>query len=243
MATTKIVTRATDPIAENSAENLNKGSALTHAELDKNFYPITSVTHGTAANGKAMIPDSNVDIGGMRNITCTGTVTATGNIFGASSSIPIMLSAESVGTDTSITQALSGTVERIEVAFYGLSCNGANNLVLRLGTGAALVSTGYVSVAADRNQQIADVTSGFLLNSQNAAAADNLSGIVTLVHCLNDQWTINGAIYLNDANNPERATTIAGKVDVGGAVDIVGLAPESGNLSAGHWKVSYQRSA
>lgn len=54
-----IITRTTTPGTQ--TENFNKGSALTHAELDNNFYVLT-VTAGTAAVSKALVLDSNGDI-------------------------------------------------------------------------------------------------------------------------------------------------------------------------------------
>jgi hypothetical protein len=71
---TTIVTR-TDTLASANASTTVKGSALTHTELDRNFYPINISTNGTAEASKALVLDSNKDFTGVRHGTFTGTVT------------------------------------------------------------------------------------------------------------------------------------------------------------------------
>ena len=72
---TAIITR-TDTLASDNGSSSVKGSALTHTELDRNFYPIKLTTDGTVEASKAIILDSNKDFTGVRNGTFTGTVQA-----------------------------------------------------------------------------------------------------------------------------------------------------------------------
>lgn len=71
---TTIVTR-TDNLASANASTTVKGSALSHTELDRNFYPIKITTDGTAEASKALILDANKDFTGVRHGTLTGTMT------------------------------------------------------------------------------------------------------------------------------------------------------------------------
>ena len=71
---TTIVTR-TDTLASANSSTTVKGSALTHTELDRNFYPIKITTDGTAEASKALVLDANKDFTGVRHGTLTGTMT------------------------------------------------------------------------------------------------------------------------------------------------------------------------
>lgn len=75
---TTIVTR-TDNLSTANTSTTVKGAALTHTELDRNFYPINISTNGTVEASKAIVVDANKDFTGVRNGTLTGTLTV-GNV-------------------------------------------------------------------------------------------------------------------------------------------------------------------
>lgn len=143
-----------------------------------------------------------------------------------------------VGTSTFISQALTGTVERIEIAFHGLSMDAAGQPMIQLGTGAVLTATGYVAQCADSGNAVS-YTTGIGLTSRGGAAAYTYSGVVILTNCGGNRWSASGNIY----SDFPKVGSAAGYVTLAGACDIVGLVAGTGNFDAGYWSVTYWRSA
>ena len=67
-----LVTRGKTPASQ--TENINKGAALTHDQLDDNFYPLYITTDGTAEANKALIVDASKNIGTLGTVTATDVV-------------------------------------------------------------------------------------------------------------------------------------------------------------------------
>lgn len=66
MAKNYLVTQQGAPV-NNASENLGKGTPLTHAELDNNFFPLYVTAEGTAQASKALILDASGDLN-MNNV-------------------------------------------------------------------------------------------------------------------------------------------------------------------------------
>jgi len=74
---TIIVTRDTiqGSVTPNSGAEDLKTTALTHAELDKNFYPLCIAADGTVEASKAVVVDASKNVTGLNNVTMTGVLT------------------------------------------------------------------------------------------------------------------------------------------------------------------------
>jgi len=85
MAKNNLVTQQGAPV-NNAAEVLDKSGALTHAELDNNFFSIYVAENGTAQASKALIVDELKNIGTLGTVTLTDVIineTATFDAEGA----------------------------------------------------------------------------------------------------------------------------------------------------------------
>jgi hypothetical protein len=151
-----------------------------------------------------------------------------------------LLGPTSVGTGSSVTEALSGTVERICVAFADVSVSTIAGLRLRLGTGGTLATTGYDS-RIGRATAVGTTTStvGVGITYVDANSGDQFSGIINLEHLGSNLWAYAGTVHLYGAN----LYYTHGAVTISGPVDIVGLVTLAGVFDGGYWRVSYQRSA
>ena len=91
-----------------------------------------------------------------------------------------MVAAASVGTGGDVSQALTGTVERIEIAFSGMSTDGTGDIRIQVGTGSALTTSGYKSDATDAGSS-KNSTAGFIIHARTVATNDAFSGVANLV--------------------------------------------------------------
>jgi hypothetical protein len=171
--------------------------------------------------------------------------TAEGNISTLQSNVTTLqneytrVTGVTVGTGGNITQALSGTVERIEVALYGLSTNGTGQPIIQLGDSATLKTSGYISRAMDSGSAV-DYTNGMGLSSHSGAAGNTISGVVMLTNVGGNRWSASGNLYITGA---DKTCALSGFVTLAGACDIVGVDADGDSFDAGYWAVTYWRSA
>lgn len=151
-----------------------------------------------------------------------------------------MVAAASVGTSGDVSQALSGTVERIEVAFGNVSTNGTGDIRIQLGTGSALTTSGYESSATDANFTN-NSTVGIIIHARSLEATDTYCGVATLVHMGSNLWTCSGTAFDATLRGLGQAVAFSGVVTLAGACDIVGI-DTANSFDGGFWKVSYQTS-
>lgn len=148
---------------------------------------------------------------------------------------------ESVGTGTSKTAALSGTVEEVTVTLKNVSTDNTGYVRIQLGTSSTLKTSGYSTKSTYNPGSGYDTlggTFGFLAGYYTGAT-ENIIGEITFRHLGSNLWLGVGSFVI-DSN---QANIITGYVTLSGALDIVGLVAATGNFDSGTWAVDYRRSA
>ena len=136
MAKNFLVTQQGAPV-NNAGETLGKGTPLTHAELDNNFFAIYVAAEGTAQASKALILDANGDLN-MNNVgridNCE-TVQFNSEIsIGAAGAGPQNITLDSGQKQTVTLDAATVTLNLVEPTSVG-------NWLLRLNNTAAAAYT------------------------------------------------------------------------------------------------------
>jgi hypothetical protein len=192
--------------------SFTNGSSVNTANTD---YSILTVTGTAPANSVSYVIDYQVT-------RSAGTVYAGG--FYASK-IKSILGATAVASTSGTSIDFTGIpswVKRITVMFRGVSTSGTSNIIVQIGDSGGIETTGYISSAIDRADNPGDATAGFLVSL--TAAADTLSGIVTLCHMGGNVWVASGALKgatddvftsagdkaLSDVLDRVRITTVGG---------------------------------
>lgn len=158
---------------------------------------------------------------------------------------PTLVAGASVGTGSSITQSLTGTVEKIKVNFYNVSSDSSDLIYIRLGTGGALTTTGYtgstVNLVSSGYPSVdsANATGGALLSPSGASASMAYTGAIEATRITGNLWSIAGTA--RQSTTPA-LLVINSQITLSGACDIVGIAL-GGNFDGGYWRVEYTRSA
>ena len=179
------------------------GTLVTATASDLN--KLTNVTNGTTSASKALIVDINKDLTGIRNLTSTGTISAT-----------TLTGALSAGAQTEISAV--GTLT-------GLVSNGDVNVAQHDGStqGLKLQGTLVTATASDLNK-LTNVTSG-TVSANKALVVDtnqDLSGIRNLA----TTGTISGVTTLT-------ATTLTGTLSAGAQTGISAVGTLTGLTSNG----------
>jgi hypothetical protein len=186
---TTIVTR-TDNLASANASTTVKGSALSHTELDRNFYPIKITTNGTAEASKALVLDANKDFTGVRNGTLTGTLTAgtltdgtvsiTGGAISGASQIGEIYTSSAQTLSSSLTtlpHSLSGTPNQIVLFLQCVTANGQYSIGDRVWVnpnmndndeGSGTSNNGFVVAADSTNVYFRREGSDIRINNKNS---------------------------------------------------------------------------
>ena len=169
------------------------GTLVTASATDLNT--TTGVTAGTVSASKHLVVDSNKDITGLRNLTSTGTITAT-----------TLTGTLSAGAQTGVSEV--GTLS-------GLTSNGNVNIVQHNGssTGLQLAGTLVTAVATDINK-LSGVTEGTVSASKVVIADTNKD--LTGIRNLTTTGTISGVTTLT-------ATTLTGTLSTGAQTGITGV--------------------
>jgi len=153
--------------------------------------------------------------------------------------------AESVGTGTSKTKSLSGTVEEIEVTWKGLSATATGYLLVRLGSSGTLKTSGYsgrvATVTGTNTCTLGSIYSnGFGLDVQ-LVANSNWHGRAVFRHLGSNLWVC--TIHSWESWSTSYVYQTVGYVTLAGACNIVGLSTSAGVFDTGTWAVNYRRSA
>lgn len=145
-------------------------------------------------------------------------------------------------TGTSITfNSIPNWVRRVTVMFNGVSTDNTSPLLVKLGTGGGIASTGYASTGARlaaAGTTVDSSTAGFLINS--TSAADAVSG--TLVISAVDPTNY---IYAADHTVKDGTTAVmtgAGNVTLGNLMTQLSITTVTGtsNFDAGSINVLYE---
>jgi len=142
--------------------------------------------------------------------------------------------ASTSGTSIDFT-SIPSWVKRITVMLSGVSTNGTSNLQIQIGAGSVTTS-GYVSGTAYNSVQTT-ATSGYLV-AAGLAAADVISGAMTLTLLGSNSWTATGT---NNANGGV-TRLCAGVLALGGALDRVRITTVNGTdtFDAGSINILYE---
>lgn len=173
-------------------------------------------------------------------ITTADTGTVTGTMMAASTVTPAKLSqpsmtqmtSQSTTSGTAITfSSIPSWVKRITVVFYGVSLTGTDRLLVRVGTGGSVSTTGYTSYTSEGQTSAA----GFILGG--ATATDARYGIMTLINHSSNQW-VHTSITNSSGSNVYQSW---GYISLAGTLDTVGLAATGSNtFDAGSVNVLYE---
>lgn len=140
---------------------------------------------------------------------------------------------------TSHSFALTGTVRRVVVMLDGVSLNGATDrLAIRLGTGGAATTTGYLSGASEIGGATNDQTTFAALTRGAAVAANAWSGRIVFEHMGGNSWVWNGTLYASG----QALQVTTGVVTLAGALDYVALISSTAtdSFDAGAVNISYE---
>lgn len=160
-------------------------------------------------------------------------------------SVPLMLRGSAVATTsgTSIDfTSIPTWVKKITVVLSGVSTSSTSVLLLRLGSGGAVATTGYlgsgVSLFAGAMPSISNFTNGFGIG-QISDAAFVRHGIITLTNIASNTWVCSG--YIGQSDNA-RGNAVGGSVTLAGVLDRVRLTTVNGTdtFDAGSVNLIYE---
>lgn len=185
------------------------------ASISGTTMTVTAVSSGTIVVGQ-VISGTGVTAGTV--ITALGTGTGSTGTYTVSTSQTVASTTISVvGVDF---LNIPSWVKKITVILSGVSTNGSNNLLVRLGTSSGVVTSGYISSLVSVNATIpanTDTTAGFMVASNNSASA--VSGIVTICLLGSNIW-----VYSSTTKSTTTVVTYAaGDITLSGTLDRIRL--------------------
>ena len=148
--------------------------------------------------------------------------------------------AQATTSGTSITfSSIPSWVKRITVMFNGVSLSGTANHLIQLGSGSA-TTTGYSTLSAYIQTTVATTanTTGFFINSGNAAAA--LSGIGIFTNVSGNTWV--GSINMSTPSGTALVALSNGTITLSGTLDRVIITTTNGTdtFDAGFVNIIYE---
>lgn len=104
-------------------------------------------------------------------------------------------------------------VKRITIVFLGVSTNGTNGILVRIGDSGGIVSTSYqggVSAIVNTTASQASNTTGFFIGG--ALASNQIIGNVVLTNPTGNSWVGSWVTYMNDTqvNQGAGSRTLSG---------------------------------
>jgi hypothetical protein len=207
----------------------------------------TSTTTTLKNNGNTYLSVDTDDIVALTNPLplASGGTGGTTSATAAAILAPIQLQtavATTSGTSIDFTSIPSG-VKRISVLLNGVSSSGTSIVQVQLGTSSTAVTTGYLAMMA--NIQSASnttrgviSTTGFPLDHAGVAASLR-HGKITFDNVSGNIWVGSGNVYMSGSSWMNNQ---AGKIDVGGVLDMVRLTTVNGSdtFDAGSVNISWE---
>ena len=157
------------------------------------------------------------------NLSVGKDVSVTGSLSLGGSTVRLLTSGTAVsasGTSVDFT-SIPSWVKRITIMFDALSTNGGDEYLIQIGDSGGIETTGYVSEASDRGEDITS-TSGFILTRVNDL--NNVSyGVVTLHNISGNVWLSTGILTLT-----ELVSSSAGSKTLSNVIDRVRITTTGG---------------
>lgn len=170
---------------------------------------IDGITNGTAAAGKALVADSNIDISGMRHVGMTGTATV-GAVAGADAALDVNGLAAAQGGAITITGGTSSTTG-----------NAGGAVAVVGGTGGATGAGGAVSMTSGAG------------NNNSGATAGTAAGAASLVGAAGGTTATGTGGAGGDVSVTAGAGGAATGAGTGGAGGSIVLTPGTGGTTSG----------
>lgn len=138
------------------------------------------------------------------------------------------LTATTSGTSFSIS-SLPASIAEIEVMLFDVSLSGNDGLLIQIGTGGALTTSGYNSYSEGVSS-----TAGFVIRN-SSGGADN-AGILRLLRIDGNKWVSSHGTATGNIG-----TSGGGSVTLAGELDIIGLTRTGTNtFSGGSFRIRYK---
>lgn len=140
------------------------------------------------------------------------------------------------GTENNFLSIPSG-LNRIVVAWYGVSTDGTSDLLLQLGDSGGIETSGYTGASHEPGVSGASFSAGFQL-TQTIDAAREVWGQANLVRVGTNQWHCSGTSTISTP----RSTIFAGVKTLTATLDKVRLTTVNGTdtFDAGSWNILYE---
>jgi hypothetical protein len=189
---------------------------------------MTIVPPATNTNRTLTLPDS------------AGTIATVGT------SLTLATAVTASGTSVDFT-GIPSWVKRVTVMFSGVSTNGINIIVIKLGTAAGVESSGYVVSRAmingsNTSDGLSSATTDYFIagTGVSSAAADTSRGALTISKVTGNTWVATGIFFINGTTL--RMIYTAGDKTLAGDLTQVRVTTEAGlnTFDAGTINIMYE---
>lgn len=135
------------------------------------------------------------------------------------------------------TWLVPAAAKRITVSMENVTLSGSDNYLFQLGTGGALVTTGYVSLGATIGVSSLTSTAGIISRAAAHSSVTTMTIIFTLVDPATNTWEVDG----NGTIEGGFAIMCAGRVSLAGTIDRIAILQDgSSTFSSGKVNVMYE---
>jgi hypothetical protein len=170
--------------------------------------------------------------------TLTNKTLSTGLVMGVSAITSGTAVASTSGTSIDFT-SIPSWVKRITVMFSGVSTSGTSLPQVQIGSGSVTTS-GYVATSSIlfTAVSVTTATSGFIINSNQAAAVNN--GQMVLTNVSGNVWVASG--YFGNSSGTVTMSISTGALTLSGALDRVRITTVNGTdtFDAGSINILYE---
>lgn len=216
---------------------LDAGAAASNTTLT-----LPNVSGTILAPASGVLPAAN----GGTGVSSTGSVgsvlfTADGSTWSATQKITQGTSVSASGTSVDFT-SIPSWAKRITVMLAGVTTPAGAVATIRIGSGGAPVSSGYVganSGTSNTGTAVIALSTGFtLVDTGTAGSICALSGLITLDRITGNTWAASSVMGVNSTT----FSTLGGYITLGAALDVVRLTTTAGSASftAGTVNILYE---
>ena len=153
--------------------------------------------------------------------------------------------AQAISSGTTINfEDIPSTAKRVQVAVYGLSASGTNDLFFRIGDSGGVESSGYLATGGriyggtSSGTDAYSHTDGWRVNFGGSAVSWN--GILTLLNIEGNKWVASGTLHITESGYYV-AYMFGGSKELSGTLDRVQLLLSgSDTFDAGTVNIAYE---